>query len=211
MSPAATSAPSASRDTRLGVAARESDTDPARRDASIAEQPIAPPATSSALVRQESVTAITRGVAGGIASDVVALPPAETKEMLGAVVGVSEREARAKTSQRAISVAPSAQSARALDSPSAVSAVLADRAAERIGARVSVTGCWRVETTARVDSVQTSLRIVRTVGDTLVLALTPLGAEAHVVWEADDLLRGRARDAAGGFVGLVATRTRCAP
>lgn len=207
----ATVSPSDSREARQGVAAKESDTDLARRDASIAELPIAPPSAASALVRQESAAAITRGVAGGTASGVVTRPAAESKEMLGATAGVPEREARAKSVQRAITATPSIQSERVLDSPNSVSAVMVDRFVESVGASMSVTGCWRAATTARVDSIQTSLRIVRTEGDTLVMALTPLGAEARVVRESDDLLRGRARDAVGGFVAFVARRTRCAP
>ena len=181
------------------------------RDASIAELPIAPPAAASALVRQDSAATITRGVAGGTASGVVTRPSAESKEMLGATAGVPEREARAKSVQRAVSATPSIQSERVLDSPNSISALMADRSVESVRARMSVTGCWRAATTARVDSIQTSLRIVRTEGDTLVMALTPLGAEARLVRESDDLLRGRARDAVGGFVAFVATRTRCAP
>lgn len=207
----ATPSPSDSREARQGVAAKESDTDLARRDASIAELPIAPPSAASALARQESAAAIIRGIAGGIAGGVVTRPSAESKEMLGATAGVPEREARAKSVQRAISATPSIQSERVLDSPNSVSALMADRSVESVGARMSVTGCWRAATTARVDSIQLSFRIVRAAGDTLVLALTPLGAEAHVVRESDDLLRGRARDAVGGFVAFVATRTRCAP
>ena len=56
-----------------------------------------------------------------------------------------------------------------------------DRPAEPVGERMSVTGCWRAQTRARADSIQTSLRVVRSAGDTLSLALTPVGAEARVV------------------------------
>lgn len=185
--------------------------DVTRRDASIAELPIAPPSAASALVRQESAAAITRGVAGGIASGVVTRPSAETKEMLGATAGVPEREARAKSVQRAISATPSIQSERVLDSPNSISALMADRSVESVGARMSVTGCWRAETTARVDSIQTSLRIVRTEADTLVMALTPVGAEARVVWESNVALRGTARGIAGTAATFRAYQTTCLP
>ena len=185
--------------------------DVTRRDASIAELPIAPPSAASALVRQESAAAITRGVAGGTASGVVTRPSAETKEMLGATAGVPEREARAKSVQRAISATPSIQSERVLDSPNSISALMADRSVESVGARMSVTGCWRAETTARVDSIQTSLRIVRTEADTLVMALTPVGAEARVVWESNVALRGTARGIAGTAATFRAYQTTCLP
>ncbi len=207
----ATTPPSASQDTRRADAAKERDAAFAQREASVAESPLATPSPTGALVRQESATATTRGVAAGIASGVVTLPSAETRGMLGATTAVTEREARAKTTQRASSVAPSARSARALDSPSAVGAVLTDRAAESIGARVSVTGCWRAETTAGVDSIQTSLRLVRMEGDTLVLALTPVGAEAWVVWESNVALRGTARGIAGIPAPFRAYQTMCLP
>ena len=135
-------------------------------------------------------------MAGGVATGAVSRSTVELKETLGDPGAALEREARAKTSQRALTPTPSAQ---------------AERRAENVAASSSVSGCWRAQTTARVDSIQISPRVVRSVGDTLVLALTPFGAEARVVRESADALRGQAREAAGTFVAIVATRIGCVP
>ena len=164
------------------------------RDASIAAPVTA--ATAAPSAPQPPTPSSGAGVAGGVASGVVSRSAVESNEMLGNPGAALEREARAKTLQRALTPTPSAQ---------------ADRMAENVAASSSVSGCWRAQTTARIDSVQSSMRIVRTAGDTLVLALTPPGAEARVVRESADVLRGQAREAAGTFVAIVATRIGCVP
>ncbi|MCE9601749.1 MAG: zf-HC2 domain-containing protein [Gemmatimonadetes bacterium] len=183
----------------------------ARRAAPVAAAVAAP--TSTAPVTTPPVTGET-GVAGGIASGAVSRSAAESKEMLTTAGVATEREARAKTMQRALAQTPSAPLGRALDSPSATAApgaLMADRLAENVVTRTSVSGCWRAETAAKVDSIQVSPRIVRSVGDTLVLALTPTGAEARVVRESDTTLRGSARGVTGPSATFRADRTACTP
>lgn len=169
----------------------------------VAAPPYIPPAVTGAT-----------GVAGGIASGAVSRSAAESKEMLTTAVVATEREARAKTMQRALSPTTSAPVERTLDSPNSIGtrgALMADRVAASAEATTGVGGCWRARTTAHVDSIQTSLRIIRSAGDTLVLALTPAGAEARVVRLSVDLLRGRARGTSGDFVDFFATRSSCSP
>jgi len=72
-----------------------------------------------------------------------------------------------------------------------------------------LTGCWRVATPARVDSIQSSPRILSQTGDTLVLALTPAGVQAQVVLESERVLRGTVRDSTGTRATLVADRMAC--
>ncbi len=55
------------------------------------------------------------------------------------------------------------------------------------------------------------MRIVRSVGDTLVLALTPAGAEARVVRDSPAALVGYARGAAGSYTAFRVERTTCSP
>lgn len=163
----------------------------------------APPPPTSA------IAAGVAGVAGGVATGVASRPSAEVKEMLGAAAGSAEREERMKSMQRAITATPSARVERVLDSPSAAGAATMDRVVERATERTNLTGCWRTETTARVESVQNALRVLRSAGDTLVLALTPVGAEARVVRESETVLRGTARGVTGPPATFRADRTTC--
>lgn len=81
---------------------------------------------------------------------------------------------------------------------------------DRSEALVHLAGCWRVSTRAMVDSTQVSPRIERMAGDTLVLALTPAGAEARVVRRANDQVTGTARAvAADSVVPFEARTVRC--
>jgi hypothetical protein len=172
-----------------------------------------PPSASQTVVAPAGVTVAT-GVAGGIASGTVSRAVVESKEARTTAEIAPEREARAKTMQRALTPAPSAPVERALDSPSALAAQgarMADRVAESAVANTGVSGCWHTRTNARVDSIQTSLRIIRSIGDTLVLALTPTGAEARVVRESETVLRGSARGVSGPSATFRAERMACTP
>lgn len=174
---------------------------------------VSPSAVGTLPSSSAAVTGAT-DVAGGIASGTSSRSAVETKEMLNAAVVATEREARAKTMQRALTPTPSAPVGRTLDSPNALSvqgARMTDRVAENAVARTNVSGCWHVQTAAKVDSIQASLRVVRSVGDTLVLALTPPGAEARAVRESEDQLRGIVRDRSGTLAAFRAVRTGCAP
>lgn len=217
--------PSPARSVRQSATAKQSAADfSSRADADVASSVVAavavpavavPAAAPAPSALQPAPTlapgaAVVTGVAGGIASGAVSNRATESKETLGAAAGSADSKARMKSLSLSSTAAASARPERILDSPNSVSEVTMDRAAGSAGERTNVTGCWRTQTTARVDSVQTTLRIVRTAGDTLVLALTPGGAEARVLRESVDVLRGRARDASGTFVAFVATRIVCA-
>lgn len=218
--------PSPARSVRQSATAKQSAADlSSRADADVASSVVAavavpavavPAAAPAPSALQPAPTlapgaAVVTGVAGGIASGAASRIAAEQKEMLAAAAGSADSKARMKSLSLSGTAAASARPERILDSPNSVSEVTMDRVADTAGGRTIVAGCWRTQTTARVDSVQTTLRIVRTAGDTLVLALTPGGAEARVLRESVDVLRGRARDASGTFVAFVATRTVCAP
>lgn len=149
------------------------------------------PASPSASAPAEPAKTAASGVAGGVAFALVPRPDSEPAAMRGAVAG--------------------ARMARALESVTVTGVVSADRSAEEAGRRTITTGCWRAQTSARVDSIPTTLRVVRTEGDTLVVALMPTGAEARVVWESDTVLRGTARGNTGLPVAFRAERVRCAP
>jgi hypothetical protein len=224
-------APSAEQESKLSVTAKQNEAAPSRREAQSpvaamlppqertapAAAPAAAPAPAFAPTAPTSA-ATTRGVAGGVASPAVMRAAAEPQAAGGAVAGVTagaaavtaDRELRAKSMQRAVTAARSAEAERMVDSPSALSALVADRA-ENAAALATVTGCWRAHTAARVDSIQTSMRVVRIAGDTLVLALTPAGAEARVLRESADALTGTARDASGRSAAFRAERTACMP
>lgn len=176
--------------------------------------PSAPASTQPATITQPATVAasgLDRGVAGGVASSLVSRPAPEPAAMLGAAAGASEPEARAKTTQSAIPAAQSARMARALEGVTVTGVLSADRATEAAERRTMTTGCWRTQTIVRVDSIQTALRVVRTEGDTLVVALIPAGAEARVVRESDTVLRGTARGVSGPPAAFRAERTQCAP
>ena len=210
----------ARRDAPVAASSTASSTAPASAPAtalSVAPVPaiasVSPSAVGTLPSSSLAVTGAT-GVAGGIASGTSSRSAVETKEMLNAAVVATEREARAKTMQRALTPTPSAPVERTLDSPNALSAQRArmtDRVAENAVTRSNVSGCWHVQTAARVDSIQASLRVVRFVGDTLVLALTPPGVEARAVRESEDQLRGIVRDRWGTLAAFRAVRTGCAP
>lgn len=196
-----------------------------------AATPIAPPISQAVVapgVEQErkliaaatapTSVAATRGVAGGVAPPTVMRAATEPQAAAGAAAGVTagaatvtaDRELRAKSMQRAVTAVRSAEAERMADSPSTLSALVADRA-ENAAALATVTGCWRAQTAVRVDSIQTAMRVVRVVGDTLVLALTPTGAEARVLRESVDVLAGSARDVSGRSAAFRADRTACTP
>lgn len=220
-------APTVEQERKLIAAAKQNEADPSRREAlspvaaMLAPQertaPAAAPAPASAPTAPASV-ATTRGVAGGVASPTVMRAVTEPQAAAGAAAGITagaatvtaDRELRAKSMQRAVTAPRSAESERAVDSPNALSALMADRA-ENAAALANVTGCWRAQTAARVDSIQTSMRVVRVAGDTLVLALTPAGAEARVLRAPADALTGTARDVSGRSAAFRAERTACTP
>ena len=139
--------------------------------------------------------------------------------MVGEVAASSvEREARAKVPARALA-AKSAPAELTMNAMPMSAAAMADRTgdrtvdrmAENAGAVMTIAGCWRAQTVARVDSIQVAPRIARAVGDTLVLALTPAGAEARVVRESADVLTGTVRDASGLRAVFRADRIACKP
>lgn len=179
-------------------------------------------AAATATPSAATSAAATRGVAGGVASPAVMRAAVEPQSAAGAAAGAvggvtagaatvtSDRELRAKSMQRAVTAARSAEAERAVDSPNALSALMADRA-ENAAALAAVTGCWRAQTAARADSIQNSMRVVRVVGDTLVLALTPAGAEARVLRESADMLAGTVRDVSGRSAVFRAERIACTP
>ena len=201
---------------------------PAERTASVVV-PAPAPAPSAATTAAATATpsaapsaAATRGVAGGVASPAVMRAAVEPQSAAGAAVGAvagvtagaaavtADRELRAKSMQRAVTAARSAEAERVLDSPNSISTVTADRA-ENAAALAAVTGCWRAQTVARVDSIQTAMRVVRVAGDTLVLALAPVGVEAQVLRESADMLAGTVRDVSGRSAVFRAERISCTP
>ncbi len=158
------------------------------------------------------------GVAGGVASASVTRSASEAK-VVGEVAASSvEREARAKVPARALA-AKSAPAELTMNAMPMSAAAMADRTgdrtvdrmAENAGAVMTIAGCWRAQTVARVDSIQVAPRIARAVGDTLVLALTPASAEARVVRESADVLTGTVRDASGLRAVFRADRIACKP
>ena len=158
------------------------------------------------------------GVAGGVASASVTRSASEAK-VVGEVAAISvEREARAKVPARALA-AKSAPAELTMNAMPMSAAAMADRTgdrtvdrmAENAGAVMTIAGCWRAQTVARVDSIQVAPRIARAVGDTLVLALTPASAEARVVRESADVLTGTVRDASGLRAVFRADRIACKP
>ena len=158
------------------------------------------------------------GVAGGVASASVTRSASEAK-VVGEVAASSvEREARAKVPARALA-AKSAPAELTMNAMPMSAAAMADRTgdrtvdrmAENAGAVMTIAGCWRAQTVARVDSIQVAPRIARAVGDTLVLALTPAGAEARVVRESADVLTGTVREASGLRAVFRADRIACKP
>lgn len=158
------------------------------------------------------------GVAGGVASASVTRSASEAK-VVGEVAASSvEREARAKVPARALA-AKSAPAELTMNAMPMSAAAMADRTgdrtvdrmAENAGAVMTIAGCWRAQTVARVDSIQVAPRIARAVGDTLVLVLTPAGAEARVVRESADVLTGTVRDASGLRAVFRADRIACKP
>ena len=158
------------------------------------------------------------GVAGGVASASVTRSASEAK-VVGEVAASSvEREARAKVPARALA-AKSAPAELTMNAMPMSAAAMADRTgdrtvdrmAENAGAVMTIAGCWRAQTVARVDSIQVAPRIARAVGDTLVIALTPAGAEARVVRGSADVLTGTVRDASGLRAVFRADRIACKP
>jgi len=232
-------APGAEQESKLSVASKQNEADPSRREAPSPVAAMLPPeertasvavpapapapnaATTAAATATPSAAA-TRGVAGGVASPSVmraAVEPQAASGAAAAVVGgvtagaaavTADRELRAKSMQRAVTAARSAETERVIVSPSSISTVTADRA-ENAAALAIVTGCWRAQTAARVDSIQTAMRVVRVAGDTLVLALTPAGVEARVLRESADVLSGTARDVSGRSAVFRAERIACTP
>lgn len=172
--------------------------------------PIAAAAPSASAPTQPATveaTSVAGGVAGGVASGLVSRPTPEA----AATAAASGLQDLAKTTLSAIPAAPSARMARALEGVTVTGVTSADRAVEVAERRTITTDCWRTQSAARVDTIQTTLRVVRTEGDTLVVALTPAGAEARVVRESETVLRGTARGVSGPPAAFRAERTRCAP
>jgi hypothetical protein len=224
-------APGAEQESKLSFTAKQNEADPARREALspvaamlLPQERTAPAAVSAlapapiAATTAATTDAVTRGVAGGVASPVVMRAATEPQAAASAAAGVTagaatvtaDRELRAKSMRRAATAARSAEAERAVDSPNALSALMEDRA-QNAAALAAVTGCWRAQTAVRVDSIQTSMRVVRIAGDTLVLALTPAGAEARVLRESAGALTGTARNVSGRSAAFRAERTACLP
>ena len=217
-------APTVEQERKLIAAAKQNEADPSRREAlspvaaMLPPQERTAPAAAPAPGSAPASVATTRGVTGGVASPIVMRAATEPQAAAGAAAGITagaatvtaDRELRAKSMQRAVTAARSAEAERTIDSPNALSALMADRA-ENAAALATVTGCWRAQTAARVDSIQTSMRVVRVAGDTLVLALTPAGAEVRVLRGSADALTGTARDVSGRSAAFRAERTACTP
>lgn len=140
----------------------------------------------------------------------VAAPPPEVEAVPTAVQPVAPTAAPPAVSRAPAEVEERATASRLSRREAAAAGAQAFSAAAKALSVQTLEGCWRVHTAAGADSVLSTPRVLRSVGDTLVIDAGPASRPARVARLGTDTLRGEMADAAGRAVPFSAVRTECA-